>query len=177
MEFNLKSEMYLNMLRVGSVSGSSGGSTSINKLTPSDICAAMGMISDKRYSLALHVGGRVDESEYLDSLFNKVVDNLADIEWYQRSDMQSSKYRVTLYRAIRLAINMLAGLDVKDGKQINQKVVMNKSDRADFIKVDRSNYYRVWESRVEDIYKMILNWCFLGDKLLFGRITGQAIAA
>lgn len=152
MELSVRSENALKMLMVSAVAvGGVGGSTSRDRLQSCDVAAALGMIDDVRHRIALQVrAGQGDEREVVE-LLQLIRQNLSGFGWFVKSDMRSSAYRVKLDRVSRCAIARLVGK------------TMTKSEVADCVGIDRSNYFRTWEPREKNIYQLILQWSIDGD--------------
>lgn len=167
MELNLKSEMYLNMLRVAAVdAGRSSGSTVLDKLSAGDVAAAVGMIGNDCQVTALIVCAQLGNGRDEMQLLIKVRQSLSGFDWFKLSDMQSAKFRLKLDRAIGCAIAYIAS-----GKKIS------KTESACRLGISRKCFYETWDSRIQDIYKLILGWVIDADEALFKRLSGRNVAA
>jgi len=167
MESTLRTERFLNMLRVSAVGlSSSSASTSRDGLKPGDVAAALGMVEDNRHRLALEVrAGLGDEKEVM-LLLQTIRQNLAVFDWYCKESMQKSSYRLKLDRVSRCAISQLVlGVEIA------------KADKACEVGINRRNYYKTWDVRERNIFQLILQWSIDGDRALYMALSDRFVAA
>lgn len=167
METGLRTERFLNMLRVSAVGlSSSSASTSGDGLKPGDVAAALGMVEDNRHRLALEVRAGLGDEKEIMLLLQVIRKNLAVFDWYCKESMQKSSYRLKLDRVSRCAISQLVlGVD------------MAKSAKACEVGIARQSYYKTWDVRERNIFQLILQWSIDGDRALYMALSDRFVAA
>ena len=167
METGLRTERFLNMLRVSAVGlAASSASTSRDGLKPGDVAAALGMVADGRHRLALEVrAGLGDEKEVM-LLLQAIRLGIVEFDWFSCKDMQSSSYRLKLDRVSRCAISQLV-----------LGVELAKTAKACEVGIARQSYYKTWDVRERNIFQLILQWSIDGDMALYSMLSDRFEAA
>jgi len=155
---DLKTAWAFSAMSVGAVnhdSVSSGGGGVGVGLTGSECAAALAAV-ESQYRVPLSaVAGVASRQDYKD-LWALVKSNLDAYAWYSSRTMKKADAAVKLERIVELAVGqMQSAIEYKD------------SERAYALCITPDSYRKTWKRVYCDIYSLLLNWAYEGDRRFF----------